>query len=135
MKKTIITKSTDELMEALREGEQFDLKDGALLTKAKYNSIFSAMGSLSITLVKASDTELIVSTASNLFMKLVTLFITIFFWTIGALALLKGSDRTAAVITAFLAPSVMWIIDIIFVKIISKMIFKEIEDIEYELGI
>lgn len=130
MTKKIKTENADRLLEAIRDSELFTCEDTVFGTKARYNGIFSAMGSPKIRLAPISEQELAVSLSAGTLMIIVTLAITVFFWAIAGAALILASGKTAAVAVALLSPCVMWIIDTVVLRQLSKLIISEIENIE-----
>lgn len=138
MKKKVTANNPDALIAAVKESELFTCEEKAFGLKVRYNGIFTAMGSLNIRLFKVNEKELCVTLSANMLMKLVTFAVTAFFWAVGTAALMNASGKTAAIIISFAAPIIMWILDIVYIKLMSKMIIKDIEGIEekaYDVGV
>lgn len=127
MRKTIKTKDTEKLFEALESDSLFSCQRTVSGLNVKYNAVFTAIGNPKINLIKQSDTEIVIDILPNFLMILVAAIITLFFWAIGILAIVKGKQNYAGIMIAFLSPSVMWIVEYVYIKQMSKIIIDEIE--------
>lgn len=128
MKKTITVKSTQSFFDNLISDELFTCREMSYGLKVKYNDVFTPVGNPSINIYKLSEAEVQINITANPMLIMLSLGITVFFWAIAFVALYMGSDKTAGITVALLAPSVMWIYDIFFMKQISKIIMPEIEN-------
>lgn len=127
MRKTIETKNTEKLFETLENDTFFSCKKTVSGLNVKYNAIFTAIGNPKINLIKQSDTEVCVDILPNLLMILIAVIITLVFWTIGILAIVKGKQNYAGIIISFLSPSIIWAVEYVYIKQMSKIIIEEIE--------
>lgn len=127
MRKTIKTKDTEKLFEALESDSLFSCQRTVSGLNVKYNAVFTAIGNPKINLIKQSDTEIVVDILPNFLMISIAAIITLFFWAIGILAIVKGKQNYAGIMIAFLSPSVMWIVEYVYIKQMSKIVIEEIE--------
>lgn len=127
MRKTIKTKDTEKLFEALESDSLFSCQRTVSGLNVKYNAVFTAIGNPKINLIKQSDTEIVINILPNFLMISIAVIITLFFWAIGILAIMKGKQNYAGIMIAFLSPSVMWIVEYVYIKQMSKIIIDEIE--------
>lgn len=127
MRKTIKTKDTEKLFEALESDSLFSCQRTVSGLNVKYNAVFTAIGNPKINLIKQSDTEIVINILPNFLMISIAAIITLFFWAIGILAIMKGKQNYAGIMIAFLSPSVMWIVEYVYIKQMSKIIIDEIE--------
>lgn len=127
MRKTIKTKNTEKLFETLEGDSLFSCNKTVSGLSVKYNAVFTAIGNPKINLIKQSDNEVDVDILPNFMMISIAAIITLFFWAIGILAIVKGKENYAGVIISFLSPSVMWIVEYVYIKQMSKIIIDEIE--------
>lgn len=127
MRKTIKTESAEKLFEALESDSLFSCQRTVSGLNVKYNAVFTAIGNPKINLIKQSDTEIVINILPNFLMISIAAIITLFFWAIGILAIMKGKQNYAGIMIAFLSPSVMWIVEYVYIKQMSKIIIDEIE--------
>lgn len=127
MRKTIKTKDTEKLFEALESDNLFSCQRTVSGLNVKYNAVFTAIGNPKINLIKQSDTEIVIDILPNFLMISIAAIITLFFWAIGILAIMKGKQNYAGIMIAFLSPSVMWIVEYVYIKQMSKIVIEEIE--------
>lgn len=127
MRKTIKTKDTEKLFEALESDSLFSCQRTVSGLNVKYNAVFTAIGNPKINLIKQSDTEIVIDILPNFLMISIAAIITLFFWAIGILAIVKGKQNYAGIMIAFLSPSVMWIVEYVYIKQMSKIVIEEIE--------
>lgn len=127
MRKNIKTKDTEKLFEALESDSLFSCQRTVSGLNVKYNAVFTAIGNPKINLIKQSDTEIVIDILPNFLMISIAAIITLFFWAIGILAIMKGKENYAGIMIAFLSPSVMWIVEYVYIKQMSKIIIDEIE--------
>lgn len=92
----------------------------------RYNAVFTVIGNPKINLIKLDDTSVKVDILPNVLMILLAAGITLFFWVLAVLGILKDGFPLGGIITAFVAPVFMWILEYIFILKISKMIIEEI---------
>ncbi|MDE5963790.1 MAG: hypothetical protein K2G65_00105, partial [Eubacterium sp.] len=98
----------------------------------RYNAVFTVIGNPKINLIKLSDKSVRVDILPNVLMLLLAAAITIFFWVIAVLGIFKEGFPLGGIITAFVAPVFMWILEYIFTSKISEMIIEEIEKLNYK---
>lgn len=127
MKKIIKTADTETLFERLTDDPLFTAEKSASGLNVRYNAVFTVIGNPKINLIKLSDTEIRVDILPNVLMLLLAAAITIFFWVIAVLGILKDGFPIGGVITAFIAPVFMWVLEYVFTSKISGMIIEEIE--------
>lgn len=127
MRKTIKTKDTEKLFETLESDNLFSCQRSVSGLNVKYNAVFTAIGNPKINLIKQSDTEIVIDILPNFLMISIAAIITLFFWAIGILAIVKGKQNYAGIMIAFLSPSVMWIVEYVYIKQMSKIVIEEIE--------
>lgn len=127
MKKIIKIKSTQKLFDALENDSLFTCKKAVSGLNVRYNAVFTAIGNPKINLIKQSDTEVEIDILPNFLMILIAAIITLFFWAIGIAAIVKGKQNYAGIIISFLSPSIMWVIEYVYIKQMSKIIIEEIE--------
>lgn len=127
MKKIIRTADTETLFEQLAADPLFTTEESASGLNVRYNAVFTVIGNPKINLIKLSDTEIRVDILPNVLMLLLAAAITIFFWVIAVLGILKDGFPIGGVITAFIAPVFMWVLEYVFTSKISEMIIEEIE--------
>lgn len=127
MKKIIKTADTETLFERLADDPLFTAEKSASGLNVRYNAVFTVIGNPKINLIKLSDTEIRVDILPNVLMLLLAAAITIFFWVIAVLGILKDGFPIGGVITAFIVPVFMWVLEYVFTSKISGMIIEEIE--------
>lgn len=127
MRKTIKTESTDKLFDTLESDSLFSCKKAVSGLSVRYNAVFTAIGNPKINLIRLSDTELDIDILPNFLMILIAVVITLLFWGIGIFAIVRGKLNPIGIIIAFLSPSIMWAVEYIFIKQMSKIIIDEIE--------
>lgn len=127
MKKIIETDNADKLFEKLSDDPLFSTEKSISGLNVRYNAVFTVIGNPKINLIRLSDTSVRVDILPNVLMLLLAAAITIFFWVIATLGIFKEGFPLGGIITAFVAPVFMWILEYIFISKISKMIIEEIE--------
>lgn len=127
MKKVIETADTETLFEKLTDDPLFSTEESTSGLNVRYNAVFTVIGNPKINLIKLSDTEVRVDILPNVIMLLLAAAITLFFWVIAILGILKDSFPIGGIITAFIAPVFMWVLEYVFTSKISEMIIEEIE--------
>lgn len=127
MKKIIKTADTETLFERLADDPLFTAEKSASGLNVRYNAVFTVIGNPKINLIKLSDTEIRVDILPNVLMLLLAAAITIFFWVIAVLGILKDGFPIDGVITAFIAPVFMWLLEWFYLSRMAKMIIDEIE--------
>jgi hypothetical protein len=127
MKKIISTNDTQKLFDTLSSDSLFTCEKSISGLSVKYNAVFTAIGNPKINLIKLSDNEVEINILPNVLMIILALLITAFFWAIGIVAIVNSRMNLAGIIIAFLAPSIMWVVEYVFIKGISKIIIEEIE--------
>lgn len=126
MKKIIETKSTDKLFEKIEGDPLFSCEKSVSGLSVRYNAVFTVIGNPKINLIRLSDTAVKIDILPNVLMLLLAVFITAFFWAIAFLGIFKGNFPLGGIITAFAAPSVLWVLEYIFISKISNLIVEEI---------
>ncbi len=127
MKKVIETADTETLFEKLTDDPLFSTEKSTSGLNLRYNAVFTVIGNPKINLIKLSDTEVRVDILPNVLMLLLAAAITLFFWVIAILGILKDGFPIGGIITAFIAPVFMWVLEYVFTSKISEMIIEEIE--------
>lgn len=127
MKKRIETDNADMLFERLAEDPLFNTEKSASGLHVKYNAVFTVIGNPKINLIRLSDTEIKIDILPNVLMLLLAAAITLFFWGIAVLGILKDGFPLGGIITAVIAPVFMWLLEYIFTVKISEIIIEEIE--------
>ena len=126
MKKIIETDNADKLFEKLTDDPLFSTEKSTSGLNVRYKSVFTEIGNPKINLIKLDDTSVKVDILPNVLMILLAAGITLFFWVLAVLGILKDGFPLGGIITAFVAPVFMWILEYIFILKISKMIIEEI---------
>ena len=126
MKKIIETDNADKLFEKLTDDPLFSTEKSTSGLNVRYNAVFTVIGNPKIKLIKLDDTSVKVDILPNVLMILLAAGITLFFWVLAVLGILKDGFPLGGIITAFVAPVFMWILEYIFILKISKMIIEEI---------
>ena len=126
MKKIIETDNADKLFEKLTDDPLFSTEKSTSGLNVLYNAVFTVIGNPKINLIKLDDTSVKVDILPNVLMILLAAGITLFFWVLAVLGILKDGFPLGGIITAFVAPVFMWILEYIFILKISKMIIEEI---------
>ncbi len=126
MKKIIETDNADKLFEKLTDDPLFSTEKSTSGLNVRYNAVFTVIGNPKINLIKLDDTSVKVDILPNVLMILLAAGITLFFWVLAVLGILKDGFPLGGIITAFVAPVFMWILEYIFILKISKMIIEEI---------
>ena len=127
MKKIIKTADAYKLFEKLTDDPLFSTEESTSGLNVRYNAVFTVIGNPKINLIKLSDTEVRVDILPNVLMLLLAAAITLFFWVIAILGILKDGFPIGGIITAFIAPMFMWVLEYVFTSKISEMIIEEIE--------
>ena len=126
MKKIIETDNADKLFEKLTDDPLFSTEKSTSGLNVRYNAVFTVIGNPKINLIKLDDTSVKVDILPNVLMILLAAGITLFFWVLAVLGILKDGFPLGGIITAFVAPVFMWILEYNFILKISKMIIEEI---------
>ena len=126
MKKIIETDNADKLFEKLTDDPLFSTEKSTSGLNVRYNAVFTVIGNPKINLIKLDDTSVKVDILPNVLMILLAAGITLFFWVLAVLGILKDGFPLGGIITAFVAHVFMWILEYIFILKISKMIIEEI---------
>ncbi|MDE5973346.1 MAG: hypothetical protein K2G73_01605 [Eubacterium sp.] len=132
MKKIIETENADKLFEKLSDNPLFSTEKSTSGLNVRYNAVFTVIGNPKINLIKLSDKSVKVDILPNVLMLLLAAAITIFFWVIAVLGIFKEGFPLGGIITAFVAPVFMWILEYIFTSKISEMIIEAIEKLNYK---
>lgn len=132
MKKIIETDNADKLFEKLTDDPLFSTEKSTSGLNVRYNAVFTVIGNPKINLIKLDDTSVKVDILPNVLMILLAAGITLFFWVLAVLGILKDGFPLGGIITAFVAPVFMWILEYIFISKISKMIIEEIEKLNHQ---
>lgn len=132
MKKIIETDNADKLFEKLTDDPLFSTEKSTSGLNVRYNVVFTVIGNPKINLIKLDDTSVKVDILPNVLMILLAAGITLFFWVLAVLGILKDGFPLGGIITAFVAPVFMWILEYIFISKISKMIIEEIEKLNHQ---
>lgn len=127
MKKIIETADAEKFFERLADNPLFSTEESTSGLNLRYNAVFTVIGNPKINLIKLSDTEVRVDILPNILMLLLAAAITLFFWVIAILGILKDGFPIGGIITAFIAPVFMWVLEYVFTSKISEMIIEEIE--------
>lgn len=132
MKKIIETDNADKLFEKLSDDPLFSTEKSTSGLNVRYNAIFTVIGNPKINLIKLSDTSVRVDILPNVLMLLLAAAITIFFWVIATLGIFKENFPLGGIITAFVAPVFMWVLEWFFLSKMSKIIVEEIEKLNHQ---
>ena len=126
MKKIIETDNADKLFEKLTDDPLFSTEKSTSGLNVRYNAVFTVIGNPKINLIKLNDTSVKVDILPNVLMILLAAGITLFFWGLAVLGILKDGFPLGGIITAFTAPLFMWVLECVFLTKMSKMIIEEI---------
>lgn len=132
MKKIIETDNADKLFEKLSDDPLFSTEKSTSGLNVRYNAVFTVIGNPKINLIKLSDTSVRVDILPNVLMLLLAAAITIFFWVIATLGIFKENFPLGGIITAFVAPVFMWVLEWFFLSKMSKIIVEEIEKLNHQ---
>lgn len=132
MKKIIETDNADKLFEKLSDDPLFSTEKSTSGLNVRYNAVFTVIGNPKINLIKLSDTSVGVDILPNVLMLLLAAAITIFFWVIAVLGIFKEGFPLGGIITAFVAPVFMWVLEWFFLSKMSKIIVEEIEKLNHQ---
>ncbi|MCM1114206.1 MAG: hypothetical protein NC397_01770 [Clostridium sp.] len=129
MKQIIEVNNTDELFDKLKSHQMFTCKDSISGLNVRYNGVFTVIANPIINLIKVSETQLEVNIFSGAIMILLSVFITLFFWTIATFAVIQAKLPAPISIITYLLPAAIWILQYFFNRRIGRIIIKEITDI------
>ena len=132
MKKIIETENADKLFEKLSDDPLFSTEKSTSGLNVRYNAVFTVIGNPKINLIKLSDKSVKVDILPNVLMLLLAAAITIFFWVIAVLGIFKEGFPLGGIITAFVAPVFMWVLEWFFLSKMSKIIVEEIEKLNHQ---
>lgn len=132
MKKIIETDNADKLFEKLSDDPLFSTEKSISGLNVRYNAVFTVIGNPKINLIKLSDTSVRIDILPNVLMLLLAAAITIFFWVIATLGIFKEGFPLGGIITAFVAPVFMWVLEWFFLSKMSKIIVEEIEKLNHQ---
>lgn len=132
MKKIIETDNADKLFEKLSDDPLFSTEKSTSGLNVRYNAVFTVIGNPKINLIKLSDTSVRIDILPNVLMLLLAAAITIFFWVIATLGIFKENFPLGGIITAFVAPVFMWVLEWFFLSKMSKIIVEEIEKLNHQ---
>ena len=110
MKKIIETDNADKLFEKLTDDPLFSTEKSTSGLNVRYNAVFTVIGNPKINLIKLDDTSVKVDILPNVLMILLAAGITLFFWVLAVLGILKDGFSLGGIITAFVVPVFMWIV-------------------------
>lgn len=125
----IILCDVDEFLDKVKKSKAFTSKEDINGLSLRYNEIFTTLGNPKIKLIKLSNTELKVKLLPNAPMIALAIFVAVFFWGIMLFAILNHKNIVATIISGF-APSVMWFIELGFLKGMKKIILGELNAIK-----
>ena len=128
MSKIINVENTDEFFEKVKNSKEFKCDDAQSRLKLRYNEVFTSLGNPKITLTMLNDKEIKYTISPNIPMIVLAVITALFFWGIMIFAVVNNKN-TAAIVIAALAPTVMWLIELGFLKGISKIILNELNKI------
>lgn len=127
MKYCLEVKNADAFFEKLKNDNAFTCEEGISGLNLRYNAVITLISNPKISIFKKSDTQIEMNIIPGFLLYVIAVFFTLFFWAIGIIAILYGRLNTGLIITAFLMPSLLWILQIIFNKVINKQILEEIQ--------
>lgn len=127
MKKIIETDNADKLFEKLSDDPLFSCEKSISGLNVRYNAVFTVIGNPKINLIRLNDTSVMVDILPNVLMILLAAGITLFFWALAVLGILKNGFPFGGIITAVVAPVFMWVLEWVFLTKMSTMIIEEIK--------
>ena len=127
MKYTLEVKDTDKLFEKIEKSKMFTSKKSVSGLSVKYNGVFTIIANPKINLIKISDTEIAVDVLPGIMLNLISAAFTVFFWALGIVGIVTSRLNTPLIILAFLLPSILWILQLVFNKEVTDQVLEELE--------
>lgn len=129
MRYILETDNADSLFEKLKDGKMFSCEKSATGLRLRYNGVFTMIANPKILLVKKSEKQIEVNIISGIMLTVISLMYTAFFWALGAIAIIRDKLNAGLIIFTFLLPSLIWVLRLIFNRVISKQIIDEIKSV------
>lgn len=129
MKYILDVANADELFEKAEKNKMFSGEKSVSGLSLKYNGVFTLVANPKINLVKKSDTQIEIHILPGWLMPVIAAAFTLFFWALGITAIVTDKLNIPVIILVFLLPSLLWILQAVFNKVINKQIIDLLKNI------
>ncbi len=129
MKYILDVANADELFEKAKKNRMFSGEKSVSGLSLKYNGVFTLVANPKINLVKKSDTQIEIHILPGWLMPVIAAAFTLFFWALGITAIVTDKLNIPVIILVFLLPSLLWILQAVFNKVINKQIIDLLKNI------
>lgn len=129
MKYILDVANADEFFKKAEKSKMFSGEKSVSGLSLKYNGVFTLVANPKINLVKKSDTQIEIHILSGWLMPVIAAAFTLFFWGLGITAIVTDKLNIPVIILVFLLPSLLWILQAVFNKVINKQIINLLKNI------
>lgn len=130
MKYILDVANTDEFFKKVKKNRMFSGEKSVYGLSLKYNGVFTLVANPKINLVKKNDMQIEIHILSGWLMPVIAAAFTLFFWALGITAIVTAKLNIPVIILVFLLPSLLWILQAVFNKVINKQIIDLLKNIE-----
>lgn len=130
MKYILDVANADEFFKKVEKNKMFSGEKSVSGLSLKYNGVFTLVANPKINLVKKNDTQIEIHILSGWLMPVIAAAFTLFFWALGITAIVTAKLNIPVIILVFLLPSLLWILQAVFNKVINKQMIDLLKNIE-----
>lgn len=130
MKYILDVANADEFFKKVKKNKMFFGEKSVSGLSLKYNGVFTLVANPKINLVKKNDTQIEIHILSGWLMPVIAAAFTLFFWALGITAIVTAKLNIPVIILVFLLPSLLWILQAVFNKVINKQMIDLLKNIE-----
>lgn len=129
MKYILDVANADEFFKKVEKNKMFFGEKSVSGLSLKYNGVFTLVANPKINLVKKNDTQIEIHILSGWLMPVIAAAFTLFFWALGITAIVTAKLNIPVIILVFLLPSLLWILQAVFNKVINKQMIDLLKNI------
>lgn len=129
MKYILDVANADEFFKKVKKNKMFFGEKSVSGLSLKYNGVFTLVANPKINLVKKNDTQIEIHILSGWLMPVIAAAFTLFFWALGITAIVTAKLNIPVIILVFLLPSLLWILQAVFNKVINKQMIDLLKNI------
>lgn len=129
MKYILDVANADEFFKKVEKNKMFSGEKSVSGLSLKYNGVFTLVANPKINLVKKSDTQIEIHILSGWLMPVIAAAFTLFFWALVITAIVTDKLNIPVIILVFLLPSLLWILQAVFNKVINKQMIDLLKNI------
>lgn len=129
MKYILDVANADEFFKKVEKNKMFSGEKSVSGLSLKYNGVFTLVANPKINLVKKNDMQIEIHILSGWLMPVIAAAFTLFFWALGITAIVTAKLNIPVIILVFLLPSLLWILQAVFNKVINKQMIDLLKNI------